>query len=102
MGTGKFGLDLLEGCALLEVYIQSGFVPRNGGDSGIFGASEQIWWAVEGLADALWEVWLASGTLVPQSWPPHLERCLPVVVHRGLRWCQAWQGIKKRLDLRWG
>lgn len=63
-------------------------MPRKGGDPGMLRANEQIWWAVEAPAEAPGEVLLASGTLVLQSWPPHLG-CLLVVAHRGLRWRQA-------------
>lgn len=94
------GRELLEGRALSKVYIRSG--SRKGGDSGILGASERTLWAVEGPAEAPGEVLPASGTLVLQSWLRRLGRCLPVGVHRGLRWRRAWQGRKKRIALRWG
>lgn len=100
-GTLLCGRELLEGWALLRVYIQSGVVPWKGGYPEILEASERIWWAAEGLAEAPEEVLLASGTLVPQSWPRHLGCCLPAVVHRGLWWRQVWQGRRKKIALRW-
>lgn len=65
------------------VYIPSGLVSGKDRDPGMFGACEQIWWAAAEPAGALWEVWLASGTPVPQSWPHHRARCPPGVAHRG-------------------
>lgn len=101
-GTLWCGRGLSEGWALLKECIRSGLPPRKGGDPGTLGSRERIWWAAEGLAEAPWEVSPASGTLVPQFWPPRLGCCLPAVVHRALRWRQAWRGRKKRLDPRWG
>ena len=47
-------------------------MPRKGGDPGMLMANKQILWAVEVPAEAPGEVLLASGTLVLQSWLPHL------------------------------
>lgn len=62
------------------------------GLDGWVGANGQIGWAVEEMAGALLEVWLASGILAPQSSPPHRGRCRPAPVHRGSHLCWRCDG----------
>lgn len=68
---------------LLRVYIQSELAPKKDVDPDKPAAGEWILKVEERPAEAPSEASPASGTPVPESWPPLLGCCLPVVVHTG-------------------